>query len=169
MQIGELAKRFGVTAETIRYYEREGLIQKARRTAGNYRVYDELHATQLSFILNCRSLDMSQDEIRKLLAVRRAPSQNCRDVNELIDGHIQQVTQRIRDLKDLLGDLNALRKSCNDARTIQHCEILNALSRSSTKRARGKKVAHSPATRKGSEAAESRSSNPSARPRARLT
>ena len=93
MQIGELARRFQVTVESVRYYEREGLMPKARRTSGNYRVYDEACARQLSFVLNCRSLGLSQCEIRQLLTVRAAPARDCGNVNAPIDGHIEQVSQ----------------------------------------------------------------------------
>jgi Cd(II)/Pb(II)-responsive transcriptional regulator len=134
MQIGELARRFGVTVEAIRYYEREGLMPRARRTSANYRVYDEHHAEQLSFILNCRSLDMSQDEIRQLLTARGTPSHACSEVNELIDSHIVELGHRIRSLKQLLLELKSLRQSCNDARTVQQCEILSTLSRAARKR-----------------------------------
>lgn len=131
MHIGELAKRFGVTVESIRYYEREGLLPGSRRTAGNYRVYDEQHAGQLSFVLNCRSLDMSHEEIRRLLVAQRTPGRDCADVNKLVDGHIEKVGQRISELKQLLNDLKMLRRSCAESRAVQHCEILSALSRPS--------------------------------------
>lgn len=134
MQIGELAKRFGVTVEAIRYYEREGLLPRACRTLGNYRVYSENHAEQLSFILNCRSLDMSQDEIRQLLSVRTTPGRGCGGVNQLIESHIEQVGLRIRALKRLELELKSLRQSCTEARSVQSCEILSSLSRSSRKR-----------------------------------
>ena len=134
VQIGELARRFKVPVDTIRYYERAGLLPEPARTEGNYRQYSEAHAEQLAFILNCRSLDMSQDEIRKLLTVRTAPARACSDVNGLIDAQIVEVGQRIRSLKQLLTELRSLRKSCTDVRTVQQCEILSTLSRSSRKR-----------------------------------
>ena len=134
LQIGDLARRFDITVETIRYYEREGLLSSPKRSAGNYRQFSESHAQQLAFILNCRSLDMSQQEIRKLLSARTAPGRACSDVNELIETHIVEVGERIRSLKRLLIELNALQRSCGDLRTVQQCEILSTLSRSSRKR-----------------------------------
>ena len=141
LQIGELARRFEIPVENIRYYEREGLLPQPKRSAGNYRQYTETHADHLAFILNCRSLDLSQDEIRKLLSVRTAPGRDCADVNQLIEGHIEQVGRRIRDLKRLLIELKALRQSCGDARTVQQCEILLSLARSAGKPTRRRATA----------------------------
>lgn len=136
LQIGELARRFEIPVETIRYYEREGLLPPPKRSSGNYRQYSETHAQQLAFILNCRNLDMSQDEIRKLLLVRTAPGRECADVNQLIEGHIEQVGRRIRDLKRLLIELKGLRESCGEARTVQQCEILSTLASRSAARSK---------------------------------
>ena len=65
IKIGELARRAQCPAQTIRYYEHEGLLPEPIRTAGNYRVYSRAHIERLSFIRNCRSLDMTLDEIRQ--------------------------------------------------------------------------------------------------------
>lgn len=81
LRIGELAQRTGTQVETIRYYEREGLLPEPARSEGNYRLYDRAHAERLSFIRHCRSLDMTLDEIRVLLQFRDAPEQNCGEVN----------------------------------------------------------------------------------------
>ena len=70
MKIGELAKLAQTQAETIRYYEREGLLPQARRSEANYRVYDQSHIQRLAFIRHCRSLDMTLGEIRTLLHFR---------------------------------------------------------------------------------------------------
>ena len=67
MKIGELAEATGTQIETIRYYEREGLLPEPGRSTGNYRIYDRVHADRLSFIRHCRALDMNLDEIRVLL------------------------------------------------------------------------------------------------------
>ncbi len=90
MKIGELARVTGTPVETIRYYEREGLLAAPARTDGNFRIYEDTHAERLSFIRHCRSLDMSLDEIRILLRFKDAPGANCGDVNTLLDAHIVQ-------------------------------------------------------------------------------
>ena len=88
MTIGELAQITGYGIETIRYYEREGLLPKPARTSGNYRRYGQEHANLLSFIHHCRSLDMALSEIRILLRFRSAPPENCGEVNALLDTHL---------------------------------------------------------------------------------
>ena len=81
MKIGELSTASGTTIESIRFYEREGLIAEPGRTDGNYRVYGDEQVQRLVFIRRCRSLDMALDEIRVLLAFKDAPSADCGDVN----------------------------------------------------------------------------------------
>ncbi len=85
MKIGELASHAGAQVETIRYYEREGLLPETARTDGNYRIYGPTHAERLRFIRNCRSLDMTLDEIRLLLRFKDSPAENCGGVNDLLD------------------------------------------------------------------------------------
>lgn len=128
MKIGELGKATGTPVETIRYYEREGLLPFPARTAGNFRVYGEGHAERLSFIRRCRSLDMTLDEIRTLLRFKDAPAENCLGVNVLLDAHIGHVAARIRDLRALERQLRNLRGQCREAREAVHCGILNELS-----------------------------------------
>jgi Cd(II)/Pb(II)-responsive transcriptional regulator len=127
MKIGELAKATGAQVETIRYYERKGLLPETTRTEGNYRIYGEAHAERLSFIRHCRSLDMTLDEIRILLRFKDAPTENCSDVNALLDEHIGHVAARIRELRMLERQLQVLRELCHEARDAAHCGILNEL------------------------------------------
>lgn len=137
-RIGELAQRFNVPVETIRFYEHAGLIPKPTRTAGNYRLYSEAQAVQLGFVLNCRMLDMSQEEIKTLLSLRSNPSRNCGDVNALFDRHINEVTGKIAGLKQLLTELQSLRRSCTDGRETRDCSILSTLQRSNLKKRNNK-------------------------------
>jgi Cd(II)/Pb(II)-responsive transcriptional regulator len=127
MKIGELAQRTNTQAVTIRYYEREGLLAEPNRSDGNYRIYGEEHSERLSFIRHCRSLDMTLDEIRVLLRLKDAPTENCREVNELLDEHIGHVAQRIRELRLLEKQLMSLRETCLGGQDAQHCGILNEL------------------------------------------
>ena len=112
MKIGELASGTGTPVETIRYYEREGLLPAAARTEGNYRVYGQEHAQRLLFVRRCRSLDMTLQEIRALLTFKDAPEDNCAEVNALLDAHIGHVAQRIRELRQLEKQLKLLRAQC---------------------------------------------------------
>ena len=128
MKIGELARQAGTNPETIRYYEREGLLQRAGRSDGNYRVYSSAHRERLNFIRRCRNLDMTLDEIRTLLHYKDAPQENCGEVNRLLDEHIKHVTRRIAELRALEGELRLLRDNCNGASRAANCGILNGLS-----------------------------------------
>ena len=91
IKIGELATRTGATVETIRYYEKERLLPKPARSQGNYRLYNEAHFERLQFILHCRTLDMTLDEVRTLLQYRDKPDENCGEVNVLLDEHIDEI------------------------------------------------------------------------------
>ncbi len=128
LKIGELAARLDVPAETIRYYEREGLLPQAQRTAGNYRLYDSALIERLTFIRNCRALDMTLNEIRALLVLRDGPDEECGGVNQLLDQHIKHVAERIAELQRLEHQLQLLRSRCSRSATMGHCAILNGLS-----------------------------------------
>lgn len=128
MKIGELARATQTQVETIRFYEREGLLARTARTEGNYRIYDQAHAQRLSFIRHCRSLDMTLDEIRVLLRFKDAPSENCGEVNTLLDQHIGHVALRIRSLRALERQLKGLRDQCRVAQDASQCGILIELS-----------------------------------------
>jgi Cd(II)/Pb(II)-responsive transcriptional regulator len=127
MKIGELAKRSGCLVETIRYYEKEGLLPHAARSQGNFRLYGDSHAERLQFIRHCRSLDMTLDEIRNLLQFRDTPEDNCSEVNILLDKHIGHVANRIKQLKKLEIQLKALRNLCQSTQARKDCGILQNL------------------------------------------
>jgi Cd(II)/Pb(II)-responsive transcriptional regulator len=127
MKIGDLARTTATQVDTIRYYEREGLLPGAARTEGNYRIYGDTHVERLSFIRNCRNLDMTLDEIRVLLRFKDAPAENCTTVNTLLDEHIGHVAHRIRELRLLQKQLHALRAQCQFVQEAGHCGILNEL------------------------------------------
>lgn len=129
LTIGTLAKRAECQVETIRYYEREGLLPVPARSSGNYRLYGPAHVERLSFIRRCRSLDMTLDEIRTLLNFRESPAENCGPVNALLDEHIGHVAGRIGELRRLEKQLKDLRRLCASAKPDKSCEILTELSR----------------------------------------
>jgi Cd(II)/Pb(II)-responsive transcriptional regulator len=136
MRIGELASRAGCPAETVRYYEKEGLLPRPRRSSGNYRLYGPEHAERLAFIRRCRSLDMSLAEIRSLLAAIERPDADCAPVNALLDEHIAHVAARIAELRQLKAELDAIRAHCTGARPAKGCGILETLARPAAKRSR---------------------------------
>jgi Cd(II)/Pb(II)-responsive transcriptional regulator len=128
LKIGDLARRTQCQAETIRYYEREGLLPAPNRTAGNYRVYGQGHIDRLLFIRNCRLLDMTLDEIRQLLRLRDTPQKNCDAAHALLDEHIAHVSSRLAELKLLERQLKALREQCGPLRDDdKECGILDGL------------------------------------------
>lgn len=128
MKIGELARQAGCLVETVRYYEREGLLQPViRDQANNYRHYDSAHLERLMFIRRCRTLDMTHDEIRVLLQARSQPDADCGTVNALIDEHLHHVQARICELNMLENQLNELRSHCNANRATRDCGILREL------------------------------------------
>jgi Cd(II)/Pb(II)-responsive transcriptional regulator len=127
--IGHLAARTQSSVQTVRYYERVGLLAPPARSAGNYRQYGQRHVERLLFVRHCRSLDLSLAEIRALLALRDAPAKSCHEVNTVVDAHIDQVTRRIAELRRLQQQLKALRARCGDARVVKDCQILGELSR----------------------------------------
>ncbi len=127
MKIGDLASQTGTPVETIRFYEREGLLPEPARTASNYRIYDEEHVQRLSFIRRCRTLDMALNEIRVLLRLKDTPTQSCDEANRLLDEHMSHVAQRILDLQSLQNQLLLLRAECAQTQDAAHCGILNKL------------------------------------------
>lgn len=132
MKIGALAEATGTPVETIRFYEREGLLPPPLRADNNYRMYLPAHLERLAFIRQCRNLNMTLDEIRALIALRESPAQDCGEVNALLDEHIGHVAHRIRELRALEKDLKALRARCAAPHPLAECGILNGLDSAST-------------------------------------
>ncbi|NYT78265.1 Cd(II)/Pb(II)-responsive transcriptional regulator [Alcaligenaceae bacterium] len=127
MKIGELARAANCGTETIRFYEKEGLLPEPLRTEANYRSYEQQHLERLRFIRNCRSLDMTHDEIRSLLAFIDRPHDNCGPVNALLDEHINHVNVRLAELKQLRDQLSTLRRRCANPQAVEDCGIILGL------------------------------------------
>ncbi len=136
MKIGDLAKATLCPVETVRYYEREGLLPAPSRSSGNYRLYGASHVERLRFIRNCRSLDMTHEEIRALLAFRDAPSKKCNEVNALLEEHIGHVAQRIAELRALERQMKELRGQCRAVQAARDCGIMQSLGRNSDRAAK---------------------------------
>lgn len=124
MKIGELARKSGASAKTIRFYEEQGLLGEATRTESNYREYAGADLDRLQFVLQCRSLDLGLVEIKRLLSLRETPEANCCEVDDLLDEHIRKVQQQRKSLAKLEKDLKALRADCLPSRTVKGCGIL---------------------------------------------
>lgn len=127
-KIGELADRTACQVETIRYYERIGMLAPPMRSSNNYRTYGDDHVDRLLFIRHCRALDMTLDEVRVLLKFRDQPDEDCDGVNVLLDKHIGHVVERIAALTALEEQLRDLRARCSATDASKVCGILHALS-----------------------------------------
>ncbi len=124
-QIGEAAKRSGVSAANIRFYEKEKLLSPQGRGDNSYRFYSEGDLHQLRFIRLCRAMDMSLDEVRTLLSLDLNNKSDCAAAREALDGHLGHVRARLAELKALEKDLKSLRNRCDGSDT--HCHIIEAL------------------------------------------
>lgn len=127
MRIGELGETTGVDIETIRYYERAGLLPAPARLANGYRAYGSLHLERLSFIRHCRALDMPLADIQRLLTFVDRPQADCGDINRLIDDHLERVRARLKSMRALEKQLAALRAHCEAGHTTTECGILHEL------------------------------------------
>lgn len=107
-QIGELSERTGVIRETIRYYERIGLLPEPERADNGYRLYDESDVERLRFIQRARSLDFTLDDIAEILAFRDRNEPPCTFVLNLISDQIETIEAHIRDLISLRDELTDL-------------------------------------------------------------
>ena len=126
--IGKLAKQAGVGVETLRYYERRGLVVPQHRTEAGYRLYDPAAIRRLRFIRRAQTLGFSLDEIAELLAFSDDPRASAGDVKHLTRAKIDDIERRIQDLERMKSALAALAESCPGHRTTTaECPILGAL------------------------------------------
>ena len=132
MKIGELAAKAECDVQTVRFYEREGLLEAPLRESSNHRLYADRHLERLRFIRHCRSLDIPLTEIRQLLDYAAAPDQACAQVDTLLDRHIEHVHRRLKALRELDKQLRSLRARC-DGDTSHACAILESFMDASAK------------------------------------
>lgn len=125
--IKELAQQTGLSSDTIRFYEKKKLLKPSFRADNNYRYYDEETLKRLVFIKRCRDLDISLNEIESLLELEQQPAQSCQMVNQLIDQHIIQVSEKIKELQNFKKQLKQLRAACNETSRVDSCQILKQL------------------------------------------
>lgn len=125
--IGELAKATATKSETIRYYERIGLLPKPSRTAGNYRSFSTGHLGRLSFVRRARDLGFSIEQVRDLLGLSDQGDRPCEAVDAIARQHLTEVNRKIRDLQALRRELDSLIGQCGQG-TVAECRIIEALS-----------------------------------------
>ncbi len=128
--IGELAKKSGVTTDTLRFYEKNGLIKPTGRSEAGYRIYSDTSLEQVMFILNSKQLGLSLEEIRELLEIRlEATQHSCAEVKAITSAKLILIDQKINELTKIRNALKKINDVCcghtdDDA---SHCSILEAL------------------------------------------
>lgn len=127
MKIGQLAKVSGCSIQTIRYYEKEGLLNPPSRSEGNFRLYDKKAFKELEFVKHCRSLDIPLSEIKTLLELKNRPEESCSSINDLIANQLDLVNQRIKELKALKSELQIMKRACSSDNTVERCGIMRTL------------------------------------------
>lgn len=125
--IGKVATQAGVGVETIRFYEREGLIEEPARRASGYRQYEPTVVDRIRFIRHAKALGFTLREIRELLELRFEPDSRCDEVLELAEAKISDIDERIRKLRKMRRTLAGLTRDCQRGRPTEECPILKAL------------------------------------------
>ncbi|MFC0282691.1 helix-turn-helix domain-containing protein [Camelimonas abortus] len=127
LTIGELARRAGSNVETVRYYERIGMLPAPARSAANYRLYDHGHLRRLNFILRARRLGFSLEQVRALLELAGRAGAPCAAVHDIARAHRDEIDRKIADLAALRAELDGLLAHAH-AGVIGECRIIEALS-----------------------------------------
>lgn len=123
---GTLAKRFGCHLETVRYYEKIGLLHPPARSQGGYRLYKTDDQRRLRFILRGRELGFSIDELRSLLSLVDSETYTCGEIHDLTVDHLGGVRRKIADLKRLEGTLARISSECSGGE-VPECPVIDAL------------------------------------------
>jgi len=126
MSIGTLSKRSGVHIETIRYYERAGVLPKARRAANGRRIYGNEDAGRLGFIRHARELGFELVSVRALLALQEKPELSCKAASELASAQLAAVESRLSRLTVLRDELKRMVRACKNGRVVD-CRVIDAL------------------------------------------
>ena len=127
LTIGQLAKKVNVNVQTIRYYERRGLILDPPRTKSGYRKYSQDSVARIQFIINAKELGFSLTEISELLSLRIDSYNTCDDVKRIAKVKIADIEKKIRSLHKIKRALQKLKRECNQRNPVSKCPILEAL------------------------------------------
>ena len=126
MKIGELSRATGTNIETIRYYERIGLLPEPARTVSNYRSYGEVHRTRLAFVRHSRDLGFTIEEVRSLLDLADHPERECSEADRIATRHLAQVDEKIGQLVTLRDELSRIIGRCRGGLAAE-CRVIEAL------------------------------------------
>ncbi|MBI1729342.1 helix-turn-helix domain-containing protein [Candidatus Acetothermia bacterium] len=124
--IGQVSLRTGCNIETIRYYERIGLLPEPPRSYGGHRLYSGSLVKRLNFIRRARQLGFHLDEVRELLSLVDSKSDSCADVKEMTLSHLREVDQKLADLRKLKRVLGEMASQC-DRGQVPECPVIEAL------------------------------------------
>ena len=124
---GQLARASGVGVQTVRYYERIGLLRSPPRTGGGYRQYDRSDVRRLRFVRSAQELGFTLGEIESLLELRVEHGKSCASVAETADRVIARVDRKVRELSSMRRALARLRVACKEGSPTDECPILGAL------------------------------------------
>jgi MerR family mercuric resistance operon transcriptional regulator len=127
LRIGELAKQSRVHLQTIRYYEREGLLPKPRRSPSGYRIFSSEDVRRVRFIKQAQGLGFSLNEIRELLALRVHPGTTCAEVRKRTTARIADIDEKQQALAAMKNALVRLTAACSGEGAISDCPILESL------------------------------------------
>lgn len=140
MTVGKLAESTGINIETVRFYEREGLLPKPERSAGGHRLYDADDVARLRFIQRAKDVGFTLKEIQDLLFLRTSDLATCGDVSELATRKLNEITRKIELLTEMREHLADLIERCPGGdKSTQCCSILQGIEGGSAKAAKGKK------------------------------
>ena len=126
-QISQVATSCGINKETIRYYERIGLLQVPQRNESGYRIYSQITIDRLNFIKRMQNLGFSLSEVHKLLGVVDRDEARCEDMFNFVTKKITQVELQIRDLQKIKEMLMELKEKCPDEKKLHTCPIIETL------------------------------------------
>lgn len=127
LKIGEVADRGGVNLETIRYYEREGLLPKPPRLPSGYRMFPESAVSRVRFIKRAQELGFSLAEIKELLSIQIDPNKECADVKRLAKAKVADIEEKIRTLESMKRVLSGLAEACPGCGPSSECPILESI------------------------------------------
>ncbi len=123
---GDLARGTGCNSETIRYYEKTGLLPDPPRTGAGYRIYSAPHVRRLRFILRARELGFSMEDIRGLMGLDDGAAPTCAEVKERTESHLADIRARIADLRRIETVLTETASRCSGAE-VPDCPVLDAI------------------------------------------
>jgi len=127
LTIGQLGKQARLPVETIRYYEREGLIEKPQRTASGYRQYPETTVRHLQFIQHAKDVGFTLRDIAELLRLKKTPGTSCTDIKFQALAKLDDVKQKITDLERIRDSLQDMVRRCSTTADLSNCPILESL------------------------------------------